>query len=123
MIKTVIKIAVAALVVHACWRSANVALRQYKFKDAIHETLLFSNAKTDAQLSARVIELARQLEVPLDPDNVAVVHQENQTIVKVVYTDMVELVPTKFYPWEFKMSVDAFNANMPTSRDVGAPGR
>jgi hypothetical protein len=119
MIKTVIKLAVAALVVHACWRSANVALRQYKFKDAIHETLLFSNAKTDAQLQARVIELARQLEVPLDPDNVAVVHQENQTIVNVVYTDMVELVPTKFYPWEFKMSVDAFNANMPSSRDIG----
>ena len=54
MIKTIIKLAIAALVVHACWRSANVVLKYYKFKDAVHETVLFSNAKSDTQLQGRV---------------------------------------------------------------------
>ena len=38
-------------------------------------------------------------------------------------TDQVELLPTKFYPWQFKVNVEAFNANMPSSGDVTAPGR
>jgi hypothetical protein len=44
-------------------------------------------------------------------------------IVRAVYTDQVELLPTKFYPWQFKVNVEAFNANMPSSSDVTAPGR
>jgi hypothetical protein len=123
MIKTIIKLAIAALVVHACWRSANVVLRYYKFKDAVHETVLFSNSKSDAQLQNRVMELANQLDVPVQPENIAIVRQENRTTVNAVYTDKVELVPTKFFPWEFKVNVEAFNANMPGAGDVTAPGR
>jgi hypothetical protein len=123
MIKTLIKLVVAALVVHACWRSANVALRNYKFKDAVHEAVLFSNAKSDAQLQGRVMELARQFDVPLAEEDVEIKHVENKTMVSAVYTDQVELLPTKFYPWQFKVNVEAFNANMPSSGDVAAPGR
>jgi hypothetical protein len=123
MIKTLIKLAVAALVVHACWRSANVALRYYKFKDAVHEMVLFSNAKSDGQMEGRVMDLARQYEVPLAAESVAILHQENKTIINAAYTDMVELVPTKFYPVKFVVNVEAFNANMPSSNDVQAPGR
>ena len=100
-----------------------MALRFYKFKDAVHETLLFSNAKSDTQLQTRVMELARQLEVPMDADSVVISHHENQTRVNAAYTDQVELIPTKFFPWEFKVNVEVFNANMPSSGDVSAPGR
>jgi hypothetical protein len=123
MIKNIIKLALAALVFHACWRSGNVFLRYYKFKDAVHETVLFASAKSDAQLQSRVLELARQLDVPLEPENVAVKREENTTIINAVYTDQIELVPTKFYPWQFKVNVDAFNVNMPASGDGTAPGR
>jgi hypothetical protein len=123
MIKTVIKLAIAALVVHACWRSANVMLRYYKFKDAVHEALLFSNAKSDGQLQARVMELASQFEVPVSEENVAITHEENKTVINAVYTDQVELVPTKFFPWQFKVNVETINLNMPSSGDIRAPGR
>jgi hypothetical protein len=123
MIKTIIKLAVAALLVHACWRSANAFLKYYKFKDAVHETVLFSNAKSDAQLQSRVMDLARQFDVPVAADDVAITHQENRTIVNAVYTDQIELVPSKFYPWEFKVNVEAFNPYMPSSGDVAAPGK
>lgn len=123
MIKTVIKLALAALLVHACWRSGNVFLRYYKFKDAVHETVLFDSAKSDAQLQARVLELAQQYDVPVPPESITVLRVQNRTIVKAVYTDQVELVPTKFYPWEFNVDVDVLNANMPGANDVAAPGR
>jgi|SRR3982750_578309 hypothetical protein len=123
MIKTLIKLVVAALVVHACWRSANVALRYYKFKDAVHEMVLFSNAKSDSQMVGRVMDLAGQYEVPVAEENVQILHQENKTIVNAPYTDQVELLPTKFYPVKFTVNVEAFNANMPSSNDVQAPGR
>ena len=43
MIKTLVKLVLAALVVNACWRSANVFMRYYKFKDGVHETALFAS--------------------------------------------------------------------------------
>jgi hypothetical protein len=123
MIKTIIKLAIAALVVHACWRSANVVLKYYRFKDAVHETVLFSNSKSDAQLQGRVMELAGQFEVPVTTENVEILHQENKTIVNANYTDRIELIPTKFFAWQFKVNVEAFNANMPSANDVTAPGK
>ena len=123
MIKAIVKIALAALVLNACWRSATVFLKYYKFKDAVHETVLFSSAKSDAQLEARVLELAQQLDIPLQPENVTIRREDNRTAIDAVYTDHIELIPTKFYPWEFKIDVDAFNAYMPSSKDVTTPGR
>jgi hypothetical protein len=123
MIKTIIKLAIAALVVHACWRSANVVLRYYRFKDAVHETVLFYNSKSDTQLQGRVMDLAAQFEVPVAAENVEILHQENKTIVNANYTDRIELIPTKFFPWQFKVNVEAFNAYMPSSNDVVAPGK
>lgn len=123
MIKTLIKLALAALVVHACWRSTNVFLRYYRFKDAVHETALFASARSDSQVQARVLEIAQQLDIPVEPQNVVIRREENRTVIQAVYTDQIELLPTKFFPWEFKLDVDAFNANLPTSNDVVAPGR
>ncbi len=117
MIKTVIKLAIAALVIHACWRSANVVLRYSNFKDAVHEMLLFSMLKSDAQLQAKVLELAQQSEVPVQPESVTVRHAGNRTIVNAVYIDQIELLPTKFYPWEFKVDVEVLNVNMPAATD------
>jgi type III secretion system FlhB-like substrate exporter len=123
MIKTIIKLAIAALVVHACWRSGNVVLKYSKFKDAVHEMVLFSNAKSDGQLAGRVMDLARQYEVPLAEENVQIQRVENRTIVNAVYTDQIEFIPTKFYPWQFKVNVDAVNVYLPSTNDIHAPGR
>jgi len=123
MVKTIIKLAVAALVVLACWRSANVTLRYFKFKDAVHEVVLFSNSKSDAQLQGRVMELARQFDIPIAEEDIEIKRVENRTMVHAVYTEQVELIPTKFFPWQFKVNVEAFNANMPSSGDVAAPGK
>jgi hypothetical protein len=100
-----------------------VFMRYYKFKDGVHETALFASGRSDSQVQARVLELAHQLDIPVLPENISITREENRTVIDAVYTDQIELVPTKFYPWQFKVDVDAFNANMPTSHDIAAPGR
>src|SRR5256885_1956287 len=116
MIKTIVKLVIAALVVNACWRSANVVLKYFNFKDAVHEMVLFSNAKSDAQMEAKVMELASQFDVPVAAENVEILHQENRTIINANYTDKIELIPTKSFPFQFKVNVEAFNVYMPSSK-------
>ena len=63
----------------------------------------------DSQVQAKVMSLAEQFDIPLKPENVSITRNERRTVINAVYTDEVELVPTKFYPWEFKVSVEALN--------------
>jgi hypothetical protein len=116
MIKTIIKLVIAAFVINACWRSANVVLRYSNFRDAVHEMVLFSMTKSESEVEASVLELAQRYEVPVQPENVSVHRAGNKTVVTAVYTDQIELVPTKFYPWEFKVNDEAINVYMAPSR-------
>jgi hypothetical protein len=104
--KTIIKLVLAALIVNITWRAGNVYLRYYRFTDAIHEAALFSAQKSEGELRVRVAELARQLDVPVQQDDIHVRHSEYRIIVDTAYTDKIEYVPGKFYPWKFKVNVD-----------------
>jgi hypothetical protein len=70
-----------------------------------------------------VMDVARRFDVPVAEENVEILHQENKTIINASYIDKIELIPTKFFPFQFKVNVEAFNAYMPSSNDVHAPGR
>ena len=106
--KTIIKLVIAALVVHATWRTATVYIRYYEFKDQVHEAAQFSDRKPESELRARVLTLAEQHQIPLAPEAVSVRRQENHTLVDATYTERIELLPKYFYPWEFKVQVDTF---------------
>lgn len=118
MVKTVLKLAIAALLIHATWRSGTVFWRYYNFKDEVHATAQFSEGKSESELQSRVLEIAASLQVPVDADHIAVRHDQNHTMIDAVYTENVELVPTYFYPWKFTVNVDAFTITIPK---VGAP--
>ena len=106
--KALLKIVLAALVLHATWRSADVYWRYYQFKDRVHETAQFGAKSSVDQIQSRVMELAGRYDIPLDPERISVRHDGTHTAIDAVYTDRIELVPTYFYPWEFKVNVDAF---------------
>ena len=119
--KTIIKLAIAALVIHACFRAGSVYVKHYNFKDAVKETAQFSGTKTDDVLHARVIELAKEYQIPLEPANVTVRRVDNHTQIDAIYNEKIEILPTYFYPWDFKVNVDAFtliakDATLPTTR-------
>ncbi len=104
--KTIIKLVVAALVVHATYRAADVYLRYYNFRDDVHQIAQFAGRQTDAELRDRVLEAAQQREVPLDPGVITVRRKPNHLLIDATYSERIELLPRYFYPWEFKVDVD-----------------
>ena len=106
--KTIIKLLVAALILHATWRTGLVWVRYYEFKDGVHQLAQFSERRPESELHARVLTLARQHQIPLAPDAVRVRRQDNHTLVDASYTERIEILPRYFYPWNFNVNVDTF---------------
>ena len=106
--RTIIKLAITALILHATWRAGSAYFRYYQFRDGVTQTSQFSGARREDELHARVMELARELQVPVEPQNVNVRREDNHTLIDARYTEQIEVVPRYFYPWEFKVNVDTF---------------
>ena len=104
--KTLIKLAVAALVVYACWQAGSAYLRYYQFKDEVQQTALFGAAKSDSELQKVIMDIANRMQVPLAPANVNVRRGENHVMIDAAYTERIQLVPTYYYPYEFKVNLD-----------------
>ncbi len=96
--KTIIKIFVAAVLLHAVAQGAWASWRYYQFKDAVEQELLFSERTTPEVIQTRVVELAQEYEVPLKEDAVQVSRQGIITRVNAVYTEQVTLVPRLYEP-------------------------
>jgi hypothetical protein len=117
VIKLILKLAVAALIANAAYRVGTAYLSYYKFKDAVRETMTFNAEKGDAQLRARILELAGEYDVPLDEDGFTIQHAENHTIVDAGFVRPVDVLPGYTYQWPFTVHVDTFDVNgVPTSR-------
>ena len=106
--KALIKLIIAALVVHATWRAGMVYWQYYQFRDGVQQIAQFAGRQPDAEVHNRVLGLAKELLVPLDPDRLSVRRQENHTLIAASYDERIELLPRYFYPWEFRVAADAF---------------
>lgn len=116
MIKTVLKLAIGALLIHATWRSGTAFYRYYSFQDEVQAVALVGGEKSEGELQGRVLELATQFGIPLAEDHVTIRKEATRTLIDAVYTDSIEIVPRYFYPWEFKMSVEALTFGTPRAR-------
>ena len=101
MVKRILSLLVFLLVMNAGVRLGLVYFHDQQFKDAVKELALFAGqppAKTDEALRAKVMELALEYQIPLDPDyieisrKVAVGIGEKVTI-KFAYAVMISLAP------------------------------
>jgi hypothetical protein len=106
--KALFKIIVAALVVHACFRAGTVYWRHYQFEDGVERTAQFGGKNAPNEVHDRVMEIAREFQIPLEPRNVKVRRQQNHMLIDAVYMERIELLPRYFYPWQFTVNVDAF---------------
>ncbi|MDH4063824.1 MAG: hypothetical protein OEW19_05450 [Acidobacteriota bacterium] len=105
---TIIKIALAAVLLTAGVQAGRAALKHYTFEDAVQESLLFSSSRTEAELADRVVEIAAEYAIPLDPDDLTVRREPFLIEVSAPYTDTVDLLPGLYsLPWDFETSVSA----------------
>jgi hypothetical protein len=104
--KTLIKLVIAALVLHATWRAGTVYLRHYEFKDEVTQIAQFGVNVPNNVLHNHVVDAAKRLEIPLDPDAITVQRRQAHILIDANYTEQVELLPRYFYPWQARMHVD-----------------
>ena len=104
--KAIIKLLIAALVLHATWRAGTVYLRYYEFKDEVTQIAQFGVNQPNLVLRSNVIDAAKRRDIPLDPEAVNVQRRQAHIIIDANYTEPVELLPRYFYPWDAKLHVD-----------------
>ena len=108
MIRTIIKLAIAALVANAVWHAGSAYLAYYRFKDAVTDAAQYSEGKSDEELRQRVLELASNYSLPLAGDGVTVRRQANHTLVDGSYIQPLDLLPGYRYQLPITFNVDTF---------------
>jgi hypothetical protein len=63
-------------------------------------------AKNDTELTARIMDLATQFEVPLDEDNLTISREDRRVSIEGWYDKPIEIVPSYEYPWHFGLALD-----------------
>ncbi len=103
---SIIKIALALVLMTATVQGGRAALKHYTFVDTLQEALLFGGSLNEAQIAEKVMELAADREIPLDPDRLTVTREPFLITIDAPYTDTVNVLPG-FYSraWDFDTSV------------------
>ena len=118
--KTLIKLVIAALVVHATWRAGTVFWRYYSSRTGSQQTAQFVGQRSRmASSTTRCWKLAqRAARLPLDPDDASTVRRAGQP-----HAHRCDATPSRssslpryFYPWEFKVNVDVLTLSSVASR-------
>ena len=116
--KTLIKLIIAALVIHATWRAGSAYWVYYKFRDTLQEVALFSAGQSEQEVHTRALEVASDLKVPIEPEQIAVRRQDEHTFIDATYQTGIEVLPRYRYPWEFKVNVDAWSIRLAKPGDA-----
>jgi hypothetical protein len=106
MIKKIISLVVFLVLANAGVRVAIVYFHDQQFKDAVREVSLFSSGQAEEVVRAKVMELAAQNQIPLDPDFVEVTRKVipgvgDHSVIKVSYAVMVPLFPGQLRRFQF----------------------
>jgi hypothetical protein len=108
-VKTVIKVAIFLLIVLALYRFVPVYVHYQEFKDAVHETALFSKDKSEAALIDRVMELAAKYKVPLQREDVQVRREPARVQIDASYVEQIEWLPGYRRPQQFDVHAEAID--------------
>jgi hypothetical protein len=104
--KTIIKLVVSAILLTATVQAGRAAIKHYAFMDALQEAMLFAGSRTEEELEARVLEIAGDHEVPLDPESLSVRRESFSVAIHAPYTDTVDLLPGVYKrTWDFETDV------------------
>ena len=105
--KTLIQIVVAFTLLTGAVQGGRAAMKHYAFVDAIQEAMLFASSRNEEQIAERVLELATDHEIPLDPEKLTVQRLPYQVVIDAPYTDTVNVLPGVYSrKWDFETKVN-----------------
>jgi hypothetical protein len=117
MVRTVIRVAILGLIIHALYQFVPLYVRYQQFKDDVKQTALFARSASEDQLAQRVLAHAEQRGVPVALENVQVRRLTDQVFVDVVYQQPVKVLPWYVYPWDVHIATSPFV--VPARDDIG----
>jgi hypothetical protein len=104
--RTLIKLALFALVLNAAAHVVPVFWNYVKFRDAVAETAKFSSRRSERDVQERVLSIAQRFDVPVTLQQIAVRKHSDRTYVEMAYTKPLEYFPGRSYPMEFTVKVE-----------------
>jgi hypothetical protein len=113
--KTIIKLLIAAAILHAVVRGGMSASTYYRLKDTTQELIVFGAGASIPDLEEGILIKAEELSVPVEPENVTVRRDVVRTVAEVSYTDAIEFLPRYRYPIDYSFRVEALSLqSLPT---------
>jgi hypothetical protein len=106
-VKTLLKLAIAALILNATWRIGSEYLKDYELRDATHEAAMIEG-QSEEQLRQRVVELAQKYDAPVSDADVDITVDQRHVFVTLAYQKRIQVVPGYEYPWNFSWTADAY---------------
>jgi hypothetical protein len=106
VIRSIIKLAFAALLANAAFRVGNAYLSHYRFTDAVQQLTHYRGDKTDTEIHDRVFMLASQYDITVTDDTLSIQRDDNRTVVDGTYTKPIEFIPRVIYNWPFTVHID-----------------
>ena len=105
-IKKIVSLVIFLLLANAGIRYALVSFHDQQFKDGLRDLSLFSGGKSEEVVRAKVMELAAEHKIPLDPDFIEITKKNiagvgDHSMIKVSYAVMVPLIPGKPRRFQF----------------------
>jgi hypothetical protein len=107
--KTILKVLLAVIVINAAARAGMTAKRYYQFKEAAQQAVLFGATTHPEELQEIIAQRARELQVPVTPQQIVVNRQGGRTWAEAAYRDRVEYFPNQVYPVDLSFSVEAYS--------------
>jgi hypothetical protein len=88
------------------WKAVPVKLQSTQLYDFMDEQAKFAAARSPTdQMVKQIVERARQLDIPLDKQDVKVIRDGDHIFIEVDYTVPVEF-PGYTYQWHFHQKID-----------------
>ena len=109
--RTLIKLALAALVIHAVYQVGTAYWDHYQFTDAVQQVAQFGESEPIAEIKERVMQLARERNLPISDEAITVVRQQRRIDVDGEYMRTIQLVPGYRRPWKFTVDVVVLTLN------------
>ena len=106
MVKRVISFIIFLVLANAGARVGMVYFHDQQFKDALRELSLFSGGKSEEIVRAKVMEIAAENKIPLDPDFVEITRKNvpgigDHSVIKVAYAVNIAIFPGKLQRFQF----------------------
>ncbi len=109
--RIIIKLAIAALIIHAAYQVGSAYWDHYQFTDAVQQVAQFGESEPIPEIKKRVMELAAQRHLPIPEDAISVTRLQRRIDVDGVYTRDILLAPGYKRPWTFTVDVVVLTLN------------